>query len=233
MRVTVAIPVYNEAPTVRALLARVAGADPGPGIEKEICVVDDGSTDGTAQLLRDASREIPMDLVLLPENRGKGSAIREALSRARGDLFLVQDADLEYDPRDYAALLEPFRDPGVSVVYGSRWTRPDSLSIPWNRFGLGTRLLTFLANRLYGSGITDEPVGYKVFRTGLLRSLRLRCQRFEFCPEVTAQLGLRRIRIHEVPIRYHPRGVREGKKIRVRDGVVAVWILLRHRLLRP
>ena len=155
--------------------------------------------------------------------------MRTGLAQVSGELVLVQDADLEYDPADYAALLEPFADPAVEVVYGSRNLRRNprsSFSFYW-----GGRLLSWVANRLFGSHITDEATGYKVIKTGLLRALDLETDGFEFCPEVTAKLLQRGVKIHEVPISYHPRSWEEGKKIKWSDGLVAIWTLIKYRFL--
>nr|HID13715.1 glycosyltransferase family 2 protein [Anaerolineae bacterium] len=162
------------------------------------------------------------------QNRGKGAAIRTALEHVTGDVVITQDADLEYDPREYPRLLAPFEDPAVQVVYGSRNLRRNPRS-SWS-FYWGGRLLSWIANLLYGSHITDEPTGYKVFRADLLRSLDLQSDGFEFCPEVTSKVLRRGIEIHEVPISYRPRAFDEGKKINWRDGLWAIWTLLKYRL---
>lgn len=214
------MPVYNERETIAEALRRVKAA---PG-EKEILVVDDASTDGTRELLQ-ADPEIR--LLLHPENRGKGAAIRTALAAVTGDVVIIQDADLEYDPADYPLLVEPIRRGEARVVYGSRFLtgRPD---MRWPNL-LCNRLLALAANLLYRAGITDEATCYKAFDAALLRELPLACRRFEFCPEVTAKLRRRGIRILEAPIRYTARSFDAGKKIRARDAIEAFWTLLRYR----
>jgi glycosyltransferase involved in cell wall biosynthesis len=186
--------------------------------------------DGTGERLerlRAAAGGGPLNIVRHPRNRGKGAAVRSGIAAASGDIILVQDADLEYDPRDYTALLAPFDDPAVLAVYGSRNMRPNGRSS--FAFYWGGRLLSWVTNVLYGSRLTDEATGYKVVRTALLRDLNLKADGFEFCAELTAKLLRRGIRIHEVPISYRPRSRSEGKKIRARDGWVAILTLLRYR----
>jgi glycosyltransferase involved in cell wall biosynthesis len=226
MQLTIIIPAYNEAATIAEAIRRVLAT----GRAEEIVVVDDGSTDGTAEILsRIQNANAPVVRVLRhAQNRGKGAAIRTGLAIATGDLVLVQDADLEYEPAEYPVLLAPFSDPAVQVVYGSRNLRRN----PHSNFAFywGGRFLSWVANRLYGSHITDEATGYKVVRTGLLRELHLDSEGFEFCAEVTAKLLRRGVRIREVPISYRPRSRAQGKKIRWYDGLVAVWTLVRLRL---
>jgi glycosyltransferase involved in cell wall biosynthesis len=226
MKLTVIIPAYNEVATIAEVIRRVLVT----GVAEEIVVVDDGSTDGTAEVLsRLTADDVPVVRVLRhAQNRGKGAAIRTGLAVLTGDLVLIQDADLEYDPLEYPVLLAPFSDPTVQVVYGSRNLRRN----PRSNFAFywGGRFLSWVANRLYDSRITDEATGYKVVRTSLLRELHLQSEGFEFCAEVTAKLLLRGVRICEVPISYRPRSWAEGKKIRWYDGIVAVWTLVRLRL---
>jgi len=226
MKLSVIMPVYNEATTIAEIVRRVLAVE----LPKELVIVDDGSTDGTRELLR----QIPPDVatVLFHKcNQGKGAAIRTALEHVTGEIVIIQDADLEYDPNDYHALIRPIVEGTAQVVYGSRVLKADN---PYShlRFYLGGRLLSLLANLLYGLWITDEPTCYKVFRRELLKGLNLQCRGFEFCPEVTAKIGRRGIPIHEVPIRYAPRTIDEGKKISWKDGLYAVWILLKYRFVR-
>ena len=220
MKVSIVIPVYNEFPTFGQVLERVRRAPLPAGCVKEIVVIDDGSTDGTAVFAKDVTyRRI--------SHSGKGSAIRAGIQVATGEIVLIQDGDLEYDPNDYARLLEPIVKGDADIVYGSRFLRPPvAMALP-NR--IANRILTAAANLIYGAQLTDEATAYKAFRATVLRQMRLACRRFEFCPEVTAKARRLGFRIHEVPVGYNPRGIAEGKKIRARDGWEALWTLLRYR----
>jgi dolichol-phosphate mannosyltransferase len=235
VKLSAVIPVYNEATTIAQVVEQVLAVSLDHtlgGIEKEIVIVNDGSTDETASVLNALAARWPHQLKIVhhEENQGKGAAIRTALEHVTGDLVITQDADLEYDPQDYPALLAPFKDPSVQVVYGSRNLRKNPRST-WS-FYWGGRLLSWVANFLYGSHLTDEATGYKVFRTNLLRSLDLQSTRFEFCPEATGKILRRGIEIHEVPISYQPRSFAEGKKIDWHDGPDAIWTLLKYRVRR-
>jgi dolichol-phosphate mannosyltransferase len=221
--VSVIVPVYNEAAHLDELL-RAIHASP---VKKELIIVDDGSTDGTREKLRALPLMDDVTVVFHEKNCGKGAAIRTALAYARGEYVLIQDSDLEYDPQDYLALLRPLEAGKANVVYGVRPDRPER----GLRFFLGAKLLTHLTNILYGAGIHDEATCYKVVRRSLLTQLQLKCQRFEFCPEVTAKLCRMGQRIEEVPISYHPRSAVEGKKIRHSDGWQAIWTLLCYRFV--
>ena len=221
---SVLVPVYNERATLEALLTRVLSVP----VDKEVLVVDDGSHDGTREVLEALARRLPIRAYYHERNRGKGCAIRTALPEARGEIVIVQDADLEYDPEEYPNLIEPILSGEVNVVYGSRYLRHDN-PLPFTHYKVGVLLLSALANLLYGTRLTDEATCYKVFRASLIQSLPLRCMRFEFCPEVTARVAKRGERILEVPIRYHYRTRAQGKKIGWRDGFEAVWTLVRYR----
>lgn len=235
MIVSVIIPIYNEIGTLPQVLQQVLAAPLPADCEREILAVDGGSTDGSRAFLESFAHPEVQAVLRTAEGRlpfGKGAAIRTALEHAHGEIVLIQDADLEYDPADYAQLLAPILSGEAEVVFGSRF-------VPGNvRHALGmsrgawvaNRILTATANVLYRAGISDEATAYKVFRTSLLRDLHLRCRRFEFCPEVTAKLCRRGIRIHEVPVRYYARKRAAGKKIRARDGWMALATLLRCRI---
>jgi dolichol-phosphate mannosyltransferase len=219
--VSVIVPVYNESAHVDELLQAIHASP----VKKEIIIVDDGSTDGTREKLQALPPLEDVTIVFHEKNCGKGAAIRTALSYARGEYVLIQDSDLEYDPRDYPALLQPLEEHRANVVYGVRPDRPER----GLRFFLGAKLLTHLTNLLYRAGIHDEATCYKVVRRSLLAQIRLECQRFEFCPEVTAKLCRMGEKIAEVPISYTPRSAVEGKKIRYSDGWQAIWTLIRYR----
>lgn len=228
MKVSVIIPVYNEFRTFEQVLDRVRRARLPAGCQKEIVVVDDGSTDGTSEIFGDQARRGSVVGCRSAVHSGKGTAIRAGIALASGDIILIQDGDLEYDPNDYARLIEPILDGSADIVYGSRFR--GSMTGMTFRHRLANRLLTAAANILFSATITDEATAYKAFRASVLRKIRLECMRFEFCPEVTAKLRRLDYRIHEVPIRYNARGIAEGKKIRFRDGIEALWTLLKYRL---
>jgi glycosyltransferase involved in cell wall biosynthesis len=234
VKVSIIIPVYNEFRTFPEVLERVRKAPLPAGCAKEIVVVDDGSTDGTTGLVASsavANNDEPMVVVHHSVlNFGKGTAIRIGLAKASGDIVLIQDGDLEYDPNDYAAIVQPIVDGRADVVYGSRFLGAPVGMRRLNR--VANRILTLAANLLYGAAISDEATAYKAFRAGVLRGVRLQCRRFEFCPEVTAKVRRLGYRIHEVPVSYNARGIAEGKKIRARDGFEALWTLIRYRFGR-
>jgi dolichol-phosphate mannosyltransferase len=225
---SVVMPAYNEAATVRDILDKVAAVR--INVDIELIVVDDGSTDGTADVVEEWLRQrqdAPPAHVIRKPNGGKGSAVRAGIKASTGDWVIIQDADLEYDPNDYTELLVPILAGQTDVVYGSRILGPDKPGA-W-LFYLGGRVVTWATNLLYFSALTDEPTCYKLFKGGLIRGMHLTCTGFEFCPEVTAKVLKRGHRIVEVPIRYFPRGVAEGKKIRPRDGLKAIFELLKWR----
>jgi dolichol-phosphate mannosyltransferase len=221
---SIIIPVYNEEATVAETVRRLrATALP---LESELVVVDDGSTDSTPAVLESLAGP---DLRLLRHsaNLGKGRAIRTALDAARGDIVVIQDADLEYDPRDLPPLLEPILSDRADFVYGSRFLGECRDMKPV--FLMGNKVLAVAASVLYGHRVSDEATCYKAFRTADLRSMDLRCEGFEFCPEVTAKAFRRGLRYREVPIRYVARGSSEGKKLSWRHGFQAIWTLIRYR----
>jgi len=221
MKVSVIIPVYNERETVAETIARVRASP----VEKEIIVVDDASTDDTAAMVA-AQAGADLKLISQPRNQGKGAAIRRALEEVTGEIVIIQDADLEYDPADYPDLIAPITSGQAAVVYGTRAPWFHGMRWPHRLFNW---IAARLANLLYGAAITDEATCYKVFRTQVLRQIPLRCTRFEFCPEVTAKIRKRGLAIHEVPVNYQARSVGAGKKIRWWDGVIALWTLVRYR----
>lgn len=226
------IPVYNEERTVEELVDRVSEAPLPAGVELEMIVVDDASTDGTRTILRRLDEEHGERLLLLeqPENRGKGAAVRRGFEEASGDLLLIQDADLEYDPEEYPTLLEPILDGRADVVYGSRFLGgPHRVLFFWHY--VGNKVLTTLSNMLSDLNLSDMETCYKVFRREVIERLDLRSDRFGIEPELTAKVAKQDIRIYEVPISYHGRTYAEGKKIGWRDGVTAIWAILRYNLL--
>ncbi len=235
---SVIVPVYNEATTIRGVLMRIVQAP----FTKEIIVVDDGSTDGTAEILEDAdtlkaaltkappAATFDLKIFFHHRNQGKGAAIRTAVGAVTGDVVLIQDADLEYDPAEYSKLLQPIQEGKADAVYGSRFLgAPHRVLFFWH--ALGNKLLTALSNMFTDLNLTDMETGYKVFRTEVLQGLRLQSDRFGFEPEVTAKIARRGVRVYEVPISYAGRTYAEGKKIVWRDGVAALWAILRYNLI--
>lgn len=227
---SVLMPVFNEARTVERCIRRVEAVD----LDLELIVVDDGSTDGTREILAKLAAERDprkFRVVLNPENRGKGFALRTAIPLARGEISIIQDADLEYDPAEYAKVIEPIVSGRTEVSYGSRKAGRKAAGERTDLFLVGAVVLTELSNLLYGCRLTDEATCYKAFKTELLQSLPLRCTGFEFCPEVTAKVRKRQHEIVEVDIGYAQRTVAEGKKINWKDGVIGIWTLLKYRFV--
>jgi glycosyltransferase involved in cell wall biosynthesis len=225
VRISFLVPAYNEAPTIAAVLEAVDALR----LDAQIVVVDDGSTDGTAEIAERwaAGRD---DFVLLRQpNRGKGAAIRAAIPHADGEVIVIQDADMEYDP-DVPALVDPIMRGAADVVFGSRLSggRPQRAYMFWHL--VGNRLLSLLTNALFNTTLSDMETGYKAFRSDVLRSLDLRQNDFSIEPEITAKVCMRRLRIYQLPISYYGRTYDEGKKITWRDGFKAVWVLLRLRI---
>ncbi len=243
LKLSIVMPVYNEMGTIAEILRRVravrltvpVGYGPDDGVavefEREVVIVDDGSTDGTRDVLRALEDEPDVVVVFHERNQGKGAAVRTGLRHASGDVMVVQDADLEYDPRDYPALLQPIVEGRSQVVYGSRFRGgPTKAMFFWHM--VGNRFLTSVTNILYDTILSDMETGYKVFTREVAEQLDLRAPRWGFDPEITAQILKRGYRIYEVPISYTGREFEEGKKISWRDGVTVLWTLLRCRLTR-
>jgi glycosyltransferase involved in cell wall biosynthesis len=225
---SVLIPVYNESRTVAEIIRRVSKAP--VGLRKELVVVDDASTDDTRRVLEGLRPSLPdeMKLIVHDRNQGKGAAIRTGLAHVTGDIVLIQDADLEYDPRDYPLLLEPILENQADVVFGNRFHGGPHRVLYFWHFA-ANRFLTLLTNVLTGLNVNDMEVGYKVFRREVLERITLRSARFGFEPEVTVKVAKLRCRVYEVPIRYYGRTYEEGKKITWRDGLAALGHIIRYR----
>jgi glycosyltransferase involved in cell wall biosynthesis len=226
MDISVIIPVYNEKKTIAELLRRVEAT----ALATEILVVDDGSTDGTRQILQDYKDRGLYNIILHEKNMGKGAAVRTGIQKAGGDVLLIQDADLEYDPREYANLLRPIEEDIADVVYGSRFLGGGRRPILfWNM--VANKILTLLTNVLYNNILTDMETGYKVFRRSVMDGLVLHARRFDFEPEFTAKILKRKVRVYEVPISFNPRDYSEGKKIHMKDAFEALWALVKYRFV--
>jgi glycosyltransferase involved in cell wall biosynthesis len=225
MKLSVIIPVYNEETTIQEILKQVRAV----GLADEIIIVDDGSTDRTRELLKVEENQPGTFVIYHDRNQGKGAAVRTGFDRATGEILLIQDADLEYDPRDYPVLLRPIEEGRVKVVYGSRFLGPRKAMLFWHM--LGNKALTLLTNILYNTILSDMETCYKVFKADAIKGIPLRSRRFEFEPEITAKVLKRGHRIFEVPISYYGREYNEGKKITWREGPKAVWTLIKYRFV--
>lgn len=226
MKLSVIIPVYNEFESIKTILERVQAAK----LAHEIIVVDDGSQDGTRDLLKKLDGKKRVKVILHEKNQGKGAAVRTGMSAATGDVLLIQDADLEYDPRDYPELLQPIREGLAEVVYGSRFLgKPHRVTMFWHM--VANKLLTLLTNVLYDTILTDMETGYKVFRREVIEGMTIRANSFNFEPEFTAKVLKRKYRIFEVPITFNPRDYSQGKKIKLKDAFEAVWTLFKYRFV--
>lgn len=224
-KISIVMAAYNEEKTIAEIINRVKKTE--LGLDKEIIVVDDGSTDGTREILKNLKDEI-LKVIFHEKNLGKGAALRTGFSQATGDIVLIQDADLEYDPRDYPRLLEPILDGRADVVYGSRFLGgPHRVLLFWHY--VGNKFLTTLCNLCANLNLTDMETGFKVFRREVLERIRLKSNRFGFEPEITVKVGRLRCRVYEVPISYSGRDYSEGKKITWRDGLAAIFHILRFR----
>ena len=234
MKLSVLIPVYNEERTLEEVVRRVRSIE----LAKEIILVDDGSKDRSREILTQLQQQSerapdPLNEIrvfLQPNNQGKGAAIKVALDHARGDVIIIQDADLEYDPQDYPALLEPIERGLADVVYGTRFAGGGAHRVLFFWHSLGNRMLTLISNMLTNLNLSDMEVGYKMFRAEVLKSIKLESKRFGFEPEVTLKLAKKGYRFYEVPISYHGRTYQEGKKITWKDGFSALYYMLRFRL---
>jgi glycosyltransferase involved in cell wall biosynthesis len=225
--VSILIPVFNEARTLEEILQRVRAAD-SSGLAKEIILVDDASTDGTGAILKKLTGDKDLKIFFHPFNRGKGAAIRTAIEHATGDILLIQDADLEYDPSDYPLLLKPILDGRADVVYGSRFTGGTHRVLLFWHY-MANRALTLLSNMLCNLNLTDMETCYKVFRRECVTGMKLTSDRFGIEPELTAKLARRRYRFYETGINYSGRDYSEGKKIGWKDGIAALWFIFRYR----
>jgi glycosyltransferase involved in cell wall biosynthesis len=226
MKLSVIIPVYNEAESIREIIKRVNDTK----LAWEIVIVDDCSIDGSRDLLQEMDGKNGVRVVLKDKNEGKGSAVTVGMNAAKGDVLLIQDADLEYDPRDYPTLLKPIEEGVAEVVYGSRFLGgPRRVVMFWHM--VANYMLTFMTNILYNTILSDMETGYKVFRKHVVEGMTIHAKRFDFEPEFTAKILKRKYRIFEVPISFNPRDYSEGKKIKLKDAFEAVWTLLKYRFV--
>jgi glycosyltransferase involved in cell wall biosynthesis len=226
MIVSVIIPVFNEAHTIEEILHRVEAQE----VASEILIIDDGSSDGTRDKLLSLNDYEHVKVIFHDKNKGKGAAVRTGIQNATGEVLLIQDADLEYDPRDYPALLQPIEEGIADVVYGSRFLGgPRRTAMFWHM--VANKLLTFMTNLLYNTILSDMETGYKVFKREIVEGMKLRANKFDFEPEFTAKILKQKVRIYEVPISFNPRDYEEGKKIGIVDAFQAVWTLIKYRFV--
>lgn len=226
MKLTVIIPAYNEKNTIQEIVRRVQATK----LVDEIIIVDDGSTDGTRALIAPMDGKDNIKVILHEKNQGKGAAVSTGISAASGDVLMIQDADLEYDPREYPNLMRPIEEGLADVVYGSRFLgAPHRAILFWNM--VANKLLTLMTNILYNNILTDMETGYKVFKREVVADMKIHAKRFDFEPEFTAKILKKNVRLFEVPITFNPRDYSEGKKIKVKDAFEAVWTLLKYRFM--
>jgi glycosyltransferase involved in cell wall biosynthesis len=226
MNLSVIIPVYNEVHNIKTIVKRVQDTK----LAAEIIIVDDGSKDGTRDILQTMNGKKKIRVILHEKNQGKGAAVVTGMRAAKGEILLIQDADLEYDPRDYPLLLKPLEEGLADVVYGSRFLGgAHRVTMFWHQ--VANKLLTFITNILYDSILTDMETGYKVFRRKVIEDMTIKAKRFNFEPEFTAKILKRKYRIYEVPITFNPRDYSEGKKIKFHDAFEAVWALIKYRFV--
>jgi glycosyltransferase involved in cell wall biosynthesis len=226
MKLTVIIPAYNEKNTIQEIVRRVKAMK----MVDEIIIVDDGSTDGTRALIATMDGKENVKVILHEKNQGKGAAVRTGISTATGDVLMIQDADLEYDPREYPNLMKPIEEGLADVVYGSRFLgAPHRAILFWNM--VANKLLTLMTNILYNNILTDMETGYKVFKREVVADMKIHAKRFDFEPEFTAKILKKNVRVFEVPITFNPRDYSEGKKIKMKDAFEAVWTLLKYRFV--
>jgi glycosyltransferase involved in cell wall biosynthesis len=226
MTLSVIIPVYNEVKTIQEIIHRVQAT----GLADEILIVDDGSTDGTREVLAEITQTEEIKVIYHERNQGKGKAVRTGIENATEDLIIIQDADLEYDPREYANLLHPIQEGIADVVYGSRFLGAGRRPVLfWNM--VANKILTLVTNILYNNILTDMETGYKLFRRQIVQNMTLHARGFEFEPEFTAKILKSKVRVYEVPITFNPRDYDEGKKIKMRDAFIAMWTLIKYRFV--
>ncbi|MDR2346111.1 MAG: glycosyltransferase family 2 protein [Planctomycetaceae bacterium] len=228
---SILIPVYNEENLLEQSIDRIIAASLPPSFEIEIIIVDDASTDSTPEIIRKLCRKYHnITAIMQPQNKGKGAAIRLAINIAKGDYIIFQDADLEYNPNDYYDLLIPLIENKADVVYGSRLCKSDSKKVTFSYYKFGNKFLTFIVNFITGLKLTDMETCYKIFRSNIIKSIPLQSNRFEIEIEITVKIAKQKWRISEVPINYNGRDFKSGKKLTWKDGIIAIWTLLKYKI---
>ena len=232
-KLSIIIPAYNEGKTIHQILDKIKSVEFGESFYTEIIIVNDCSKDDTEQKIQDFQQQHPEQNIVYiahAHNQGKGMAIRTAIAHLTGDVTIIQDADLEYDPEDIKLMLDHYFKHDLRVLYGSRFLNRQNKH-SYSSFYIGGQIVGWVANILFFQRLTDEPTCYKMVDTALLKSIPLKCTGFEFCPEITAKIAKKGIKIKEIPIRYYPRSIEEGKKIKWYDGLEAIWVLLKYRFV--